>query len=62
MIPVSDEIRSMITENRSETQLKNYLRSQGMKSMTQSGIEKIKQGITTPEEVLRVVLVDDVAG
>lgn len=60
MIPVTDEVRSMITENLSETQLKNFLRQHGMRTMVQCGVEKINQGITTPEEVLRVVLVDEV--
>jgi type II secretory ATPase GspE/PulE/Tfp pilus assembly ATPase PilB-like protein len=60
MISVDDEIRTMITDNVSEAQLKKYLRKSGMRTMVRSGIEKIKQGITTPEEVLRVVLVDQV--
>jgi len=59
IISVTDEVRGMITENSTESQLKNYLRKHGMRSMTQSGIEKIVQGVTTPEEVLRVVLVDE---
>lgn len=58
MISVNDEIRNMITEDASESQLKNCLRKSGARTMSSSGIEKIKQGITTPEEFLRVVLVD----
>lgn len=59
LITVNDQFRSLISENASEAQLKEHARKQGMKSISQSGIEKIKQGITTPEEVLRVVLVDE---
>lgn len=58
MIPVNDAIRSMITEDVSENKLKKYLRENGMKTIVQSGIEKVKQGVTTPEEVIRVVLVE----
>lgn len=58
MIPVNDAIRSMIAENVSENKFKNYLRENGMKTIVQSGIEKVKQGVTTPEEVIRVVLVE----
>lgn len=58
MIPVNDDIRSMVTENVSENKFKKYLRENGMKTIVQSGIEKVKQGVTTPEEVIRVVLVD----
>lgn len=59
IISVNDDVRTMIIDNISETQLKNSLRKHGMRPMVQNAIEKIKQGITTPEEVLRVVLVDD---
>ena len=58
MIPVNDDIRSMVTENVSENKFKKYLRENGMKTIVQSGIEKVKQGVTTPEEVIRVVLVE----
>lgn len=60
MISVNDEVRNMITEDVSESKFKNYLRKSGARTMSSSGIEKIKQGITTPEEFLRVVLVDKV--
>jgi type II secretory ATPase GspE/PulE/Tfp pilus assembly ATPase PilB-like protein len=33
-----------------------------MNSLIQNGIELVKQGITTPEEILRVVLVEDIIG
>ncbi len=59
MISINDELRSMITENKSETEIKDFLRKNGIKSMIQNGIDKIKHGVTTPEEVLRVVLVDE---
>ncbi len=58
LIAVNDEIRTMITENISESQLKNLLKHHGMHTLIQSGIEKIKQGITPPEELMRVVLVE----
>ena len=33
-----------------------------MKSMIQNGLEKIEQGITSPDELLRVVMVEDTVG
>jgi len=60
MISVNDELRTMITDNASEAQIRTYLKKNNMRTITQSGIEKIKQGITTPEELIRVVLVDTI--
>ncbi|MBN1982587.1 MAG: type II/IV secretion system protein [Chitinivibrionales bacterium] len=57
---VNDEIRTMITDNKSEMQMRSFLRKNGMKTMVHNGIEKIRQGVTTPEEVMRVVLIDDI--
>ena len=57
---VNDEIRAMIIDNSSETHIRTYLRKSGMHSMINNGIVKIRHGITTPEEGLRVVLIDDV--
>jgi type II secretory ATPase GspE/PulE/Tfp pilus assembly ATPase PilB-like protein len=49
----------MITKGDSELTIRQHLRASGFKSLIQNGIEKIEQGITTPEELLRVVLVED---
>ncbi len=60
LIRVNEELRTLITENIPETKIRNFLRDRGMKSMIRNGVEKIKQGITSPDEVLRVVFVEDI--
>lgn len=60
MVVVDEKLRSLIADNASETQIRKMLRESGTKTLIQDGISKIEQGITTPEELLRVVLVDDV--
>jgi type II secretory ATPase GspE/PulE/Tfp pilus assembly ATPase PilB-like protein len=62
LFPVNDDIRAIVTESTSEAQLRNCLREMGIKTMIQNGVEKIINGITAPEEVLRVVLVDEMIG
>jgi type IV pilus assembly protein PilB len=59
---VGDSVREMITQNATDGALRAFYRSAGMKTMVQNGIEKIEQGITSPEELLRVVMVEDILG
>jgi type IV pilus assembly protein PilB len=60
MIVVDETLRSLIADNATETQIRKLLRENGTKTLIQDGISKIEQGVTTPEELLRVVLVEDV--
>lgn len=51
---LSDEIKEMILKESSASLIKEEAVSQGMKTLQDSGWEKVKQGITTVEEVMRV--------
>ena len=54
MLTISDEIRELILKKTPSHLIKQKAVSLGMKVLRQSGWEKIKLGITTIEEVLRV--------
>lgn len=55
MLVVDEEIRGMITRREPSNQIKQYAqRSQEMTTMLQDGREKVLQGLTTVQEVLRV--------
>ena len=54
LIVLSEKIRKMTIERNHSSSINTQARSEGMKSLFQSGIEKVKQGITTYQEVLRV--------
>ncbi|MDQ7786486.1 MAG: type II secretion system ATPase GspE [Thermodesulfovibrionales bacterium] len=58
LLEISNEIRPMITERMDSQRIKNQAVSQGMKTLRQDGLEKVIQGITTLEEVLRVTQKD----
>ena len=58
LLVIDNEIRPMITERMDSQRIKNHAVSQGMKTLRQDGIEKVIQGITTLEEVLRVTQKD----
>ena len=51
---VTDEIRQLIQSRASAQDIRLQALKQGMNSLRQSGWQKILQGFTTPEEVLRV--------
>jgi type II secretory ATPase GspE/PulE/Tfp pilus assembly ATPase PilB-like protein len=59
---VNDAVRDMISGNASDGAVRAHFRTAGMKTMIQNGVEKIEQGITSPEELLRVVMVEDILG
>ncbi|WP_300672548.1 type II/IV secretion system protein [Desulfoluna sp.] len=54
---MEDEIKEMVVEGRSFGELAEYATEHlGFTTLRQDGIEKIRQGITTPEEVMRVTM------
>ena len=49
---INDELKELILNGASTTELKREAMRHGMKSLRQAGITKIKEGVTTIEEVL----------
>jgi len=47
-------VRDLVTSNPSVTELRRLLRERGMVTLREDGFEKMRQGHTTIEEVLRV--------
>jgi len=58
MIPVSQEIRDLAVARASGADLKRVAMQQGMQTLRQYGWERVKEGITTVEELLRVTQED----
>jgi type IV pilus assembly protein PilB len=56
VMPVSQEIRELILRNASTAEIREVARSQGMRSLRQNGLQKVLDGVTTVEEVLRVTM------
>ena len=52
---VSDKLRRLISTRAPEDQLREAALSSGMISLGEDGLAKVKSGVTTPEELLRVV-------
>lgn len=54
ILAMSDEIRMMMTRNANSSDIRAQALKEGMTSMMTDGMRKVKEGITTPSEVLRV--------
>jgi type II secretory ATPase GspE/PulE/Tfp pilus assembly ATPase PilB-like protein/DNA-binding response OmpR family regulator len=55
VLTINEELRVAITEGASAMQVETIARNQGMKSLLDDGLEKLKQGITTADEILRLL-------
>jgi type IV pilus assembly protein PilB len=52
---VTDELRRRILEKASADELREVARTEGMRTLREDGLEKVRAGITSVAEVLRVV-------
>ncbi len=60
IITINEKIRTLIAENAPETSIRRVLRENGFKTMLQDGINKVENGVTSIDELLRVVLIEDI--
>jgi type IV pilus assembly protein PilB len=58
VMPMKEEVRELVLSRASTTEIKKEAIRLGMKTLRQSGIMKIKDGVTTIEEVLRSTIED----
>ena len=58
VMPVSDEMREMILDGASSTELKRRAREEGMLTLRESGLHKARDGVISLDEVLRVTAPD----
>ncbi|MBL8239745.1 MAG: Flp pilus assembly complex ATPase component TadA [Bryobacterales bacterium] len=54
LMELNDEIRRMITRNEDASILTEAARRNGMRTLREDGWDKVAEGVTTPEEILRV--------
>jgi general secretion pathway protein E len=55
LLTLSDNVRKMIMRSASASELKEEAIKEGMNSMHRDGMQKVKDGMTTPGEILRNV-------
>ena len=54
VMPVTDGMRKLILEKASADEMRSRARSEGMRTLREDGLEKIRDGVTSVAEVLRV--------
>ena len=59
LLVVNDEVRELISQRASEHAIRKAARKAGMRTLLEDGILKASQGLTTLEDVVRVVAADD---
>ncbi|HZT42030.1 MAG TPA: GspE/PulE family protein [Chthonomonadaceae bacterium] len=59
IMPMSDKLRDMVLRRESGSQLRGQAIAEGMMTMREAGIRKALQGMTTLEEVTRVLFSED---
>jgi len=55
---INEEIANLIIEGKDRSHILNIAKTHGFRTMLEDAIEKLKKGITTIEEILRVVKID----
>lgn len=55
VMPISDKVRTFITQKGSSDEIQKQSELEGMVTMLHDGLDKVASGLTTIEEVLRVV-------
>jgi type II secretory ATPase GspE/PulE/Tfp pilus assembly ATPase PilB-like protein len=58
LFQIDDEVRHMINENLTSSQLRRRARELGMRTLRDDGIRKVLAGLTSPEEVIHVTMSD----
>jgi type IV pilus assembly protein PilB len=58
VMPMKEELKELVLSRASNSEIKKEAIRMGMKTLRQSGITKIKDGVTTIEEVLRSTIED----
>jgi type IV pilus assembly protein PilB len=61
LLVVNDEVRELISRRASEHAIRKAARDAGMRTLVEDGIQKAAQGLTTLDEVVRVVSADETA-
>lgn len=61
LLTVNDEIRELISRRASEHAIRKAARNAGMSTLLEDGIRKAARGLTTLDDVVRVVAADDAA-
>jgi type IV pilus assembly protein PilB len=55
LMPITDQLRRLILEKASADELRECARGEGMRTLREDGLDKVRRGMTSLSEVLRVL-------
>jgi type II secretory ATPase GspE/PulE/Tfp pilus assembly ATPase PilB-like protein len=55
VLPFTEPVRAAVARSASAEELSSVVRAAGMRDMTQAGLDKVKEGLVSPEELDRVL-------
>ena len=55
MIPVDEQLQALVARNIAQDQIKSHVLARGWRTLRQDGLLKASRGISSVEEVMRVV-------
>jgi type IV pilus assembly protein PilB len=58
LLDLSDSIREMIVNRRPTSEIKRAAREEGMTFLRDSGLEKVREGVTTLKEINKVTFIE----
>jgi type IV pilus assembly protein PilB len=58
LLALSDHVRELILDKRPTSEIRRVARKEGMFTLRESGIEKVRMGLTTLKEINKVTFVD----
>lgn len=58
LLDLTEDIREMILEKRPTSQIRNAARAQGMSTLRESAVERLREGVTTLKEINKVTFVE----
>jgi len=58
VMPFTDELKELVLQGASSAEIKTEMIQQEINSLRMAGMNKVNEGVTTPEEVLRVTMED----
>lgn len=59
VLPITKNLKNLIISKESSDFIANEARKEGMMTLLEAGFEKVMQGVTTVEEVLRVIRIEE---
>lgn len=59
ILKVDDQVRELVMKSADASEIKRMAMSLGMRTLRQDGVDKVRRGITTAEEVMRVTQGDE---